>query len=100
MVLPGPSPLSRLEGALVILCIGTVVAAELFNAAVESLVDLYQEDYHPLAGRGQGCGRGRRLDRRRRGLLGGGDSLHPKTVGNHQLLMKDKDGDVGIILAR
>jgi diacylglycerol kinase len=26
-----------------------VVAAELFNAAVESLVDLYQEDYHPLA---------------------------------------------------
>ena len=41
--------LSRLEWALVILCIGTVVAAELFNAAVESLVDLYQEDYHPLA---------------------------------------------------
>ncbi|MGI6558735.1 MAG: diacylglycerol kinase family protein [Limnochordia bacterium] len=41
--------LSRLEWALVVLCIGMVVAAELFNAAVESLVDLCQGDYHPLA---------------------------------------------------
>ena len=41
--------LSRLEWALVVLCIGMVLVAELFNTTVESLVDLCQEDYHPLA---------------------------------------------------
>lgn len=41
--------LSRMEWAMVVLCIGVVVAAELFNTAMEKLVDLVSPQYHPLA---------------------------------------------------
>lgn len=37
------------ELALLVLAIGTVVAAELFNTAVEAVVDLVTPTYHPLA---------------------------------------------------
>ncbi len=40
-----------LEWALVCLCICLVFAAECFNTAVESIVDLVSPDYHQLAGR-------------------------------------------------
>ncbi len=40
-----------LEWAIVILCCGVVVAAELLNTAVETVVDLVSPEYHPLAGR-------------------------------------------------
>lgn len=43
--------LSRMEWAAVILCIGMVIAAELFNTAIETLVDLVSPQRHPLAGR-------------------------------------------------
>jgi len=41
--------LSQLELALVLLAIGIVIAAELFNTSVEAVVDLVTRDYHPLA---------------------------------------------------
>jgi diacylglycerol kinase (ATP) len=34
---------------LVVLCIGMVVAAELVNTAIESVVDLVSPERHPLA---------------------------------------------------
>ncbi|MFS8533751.1 MAG: cytidine deaminase [Limnochordales bacterium] len=36
--------------ALLVVAIGTVLAAELFNTAVEAAVDLVTPDFHPLAG--------------------------------------------------
>jgi diacylglycerol kinase len=41
--------LGRLELALVILAIYLVIAAEMFNTAVEKTVDLFVTTYHPLA---------------------------------------------------
>ena len=43
--------ITRTEWMLVILCIGLVIAAELFNSAIEQLVDLVSPQRHPLAGR-------------------------------------------------
>lgn len=40
-----------LEWAIVLLCCGVVIAAELLNTAVETVVDLVSPEYHPLAGR-------------------------------------------------
>ena len=41
--------ISRVELAVITLVIGVVITAELFNSAVEELVDLVAEDYHPTA---------------------------------------------------
>jgi len=37
--------------AIVLLCCGCVMAAELLNTAIETIVDLVSPEYHPLAGR-------------------------------------------------
>ncbi len=42
--------ITRNEWTAVLLCIGMVIAAELFNSAIERLVDLVSPQYHPLAG--------------------------------------------------
>ena len=42
--------LSRTEWLLVVLSIGFVIAAELFNSAVELLVDLVSPEHNPKAG--------------------------------------------------
>lgn len=41
--------ISRAEWALVVALIGLVLGLELFNTAVEALVDLASPTYHPLA---------------------------------------------------
>lgn len=43
--------INRMEWMMVILCIGVVIAAELFNTAIEALVDLVSPQWHPLAGK-------------------------------------------------
>lgn len=43
--------LSVTSWAIVLLCSGTVLAAELLNTAIENVVDLVSPEYHPLAGR-------------------------------------------------
>ncbi len=40
-----------LEWAIVLLCCAVVIAAELLNTAIETIVDLVSPEYHPLAGR-------------------------------------------------
>lgn len=42
--------ITRTEWLIVILCIGLVIAAELFNSAIERLVDLVSPQRNPLAG--------------------------------------------------
>jgi diacylglycerol kinase len=42
--------LTRWEWVVLILTIGSVVAAEVMNTAVEIVVDLAQPNFHPLAG--------------------------------------------------
>lgn len=42
--------ISRNEWIAVILCIGLVIAAELFNTAIERLVDFVSLQRHPIAG--------------------------------------------------
>lgn len=42
--------ISRQEWIILILCITAVISAELFNTAMERLVDLVSPQYHPLAG--------------------------------------------------
>ncbi|RNC29881.1 MAG: Undecaprenol kinase [Candidatus Dichloromethanomonas elyunquensis] len=41
---------SRLNWLLLTYAIGSVITAELFNTAVERVIDLVQPGYHPLAG--------------------------------------------------
>ncbi len=40
-----------LSWAIVLLCCGVVIAAELLNTALEAVVDLVSPEFHPLAGR-------------------------------------------------
>ena len=42
--------ITRTEWTVVILCFGVVIAAELFNTAIERLVDLVSPERHPIAG--------------------------------------------------
>ncbi len=42
--------ITRTEWMIVLLCIGVVIAAELFNTAIEKLVDLVSPQQHPVAG--------------------------------------------------
>ena len=44
------SGITRTEWMIVLLCIGVVIAAELFNTAIEKLVDLVSPERHPIAG--------------------------------------------------
>ena len=39
------------EWCLIVICFGMVLTAELFNSAIENLVDLVSPDHHPLAGK-------------------------------------------------
>jgi diacylglycerol kinase len=39
------------EWCLILICYGMVLTAELFNSALENLVDLISPDHHPLAGK-------------------------------------------------
>lgn len=41
--------ISAVDWACVLLAIGLVLTAEMLNTVVESLVDLYTDEYHPLA---------------------------------------------------
>lgn len=43
--------LSPMQWAIVLLCCGVVIMAELFNTAIETIVDLVSPEYHMLAGR-------------------------------------------------
>ena len=45
--------ISILEWCIILLCIGLVLAAELFNSAIERTIDLKTLDYHPLAKSGK-----------------------------------------------
>lgn len=42
--------ITRTEWMIVVLCIGVVIAAELFNTSIEKLVDLVSPGHHPIAG--------------------------------------------------
>lgn len=42
-------PLSKLEVLILFVCILLVLVAELFNTAVEAVIDLVTDDFHPLA---------------------------------------------------
>ena len=42
--------ISRTEWMAVMLCIGTVIAAELFNSAIERLVDMVSPEWEKIAG--------------------------------------------------
>jgi diacylglycerol kinase (ATP) len=39
------------EWCLIVICFGIVLTAELFNSAIENLVDLVSPDHHHLAGK-------------------------------------------------
>ena len=45
--------ITRTEWTVVILCFGVVIAAELFNTAIERLVDLVSPERHPRCGAGK-----------------------------------------------
>src|SRR5690606_37974313 len=58
LVFSRPFALSPAESAVLLLTVGMVIAAELFNTAVELAVDLASEDYHPLAARAKNVAAG------------------------------------------
>ena len=41
--------MSRIEIILLFITITLVIAAEMFNTAIETIVDMIKEDYHPMA---------------------------------------------------
>jgi diacylglycerol kinase (ATP) len=43
--------LDAVSWAVVLVCCGVVISAELLNTAVETVVDLVSPEFHPLAGR-------------------------------------------------
>ncbi|MDO4891075.1 MAG: diacylglycerol kinase family protein [Coriobacteriaceae bacterium] len=43
--------LDLVSWAVILLCCGVVISAELLNTAIETVVDLVSPEYHPLAGR-------------------------------------------------
>ena len=43
--------LDALSWAIVLLCCGVVISAELVNTAIETTIDLVSPEFHPLAGR-------------------------------------------------
>lgn len=43
--------LDALSWAIILLCCGVVIMAELLNTAIETVVDLVSPEFHPLAGR-------------------------------------------------
>jgi len=43
--------LSTIEWLIIVVCIGGVIAFELINSAIESLVDLKSPEQHPIAGK-------------------------------------------------
>lgn len=43
--------ISSTEWIMCVVCFGMVISAELFNTAIESIVDLVSPEQHPLAGR-------------------------------------------------
>lgn len=43
--------LDALSWAIIMVCCGVVLSAELVNTAVETIVDLVSPEFHPLAGR-------------------------------------------------
>lgn len=43
--------ISAMEWCIIALCIGAVLAAELFNSAIELLTDLVKPEQHPVAGK-------------------------------------------------
>lgn len=49
-------PLSSAERALILALGILVLAAEVMNTAVETVVDYISTDHHPLAGRAKDCG--------------------------------------------
>lgn len=51
-------PLSTTEWALILICMGMVLSAELFNSALEYLTDLVSPDYHALAGKAKDAAAG------------------------------------------
>ena len=53
--------ITRTEWTVVILCFGVVIAAELFNTAIERLVDRVSPERHPVAGV-RCCGGNYRID--------------------------------------
>lgn len=50
IVLAGVFQVPRLEMLILLLTIGMMFVAELFNTAFEQVVNLITEEYHPLAG--------------------------------------------------
>ncbi|MCI6273620.1 MAG: diacylglycerol kinase family protein [Coriobacteriaceae bacterium] len=43
--------LDPMSWAIVLVCCGAVISAELLNTAIETVVDLVSPEFHPLAGR-------------------------------------------------
>ncbi len=44
------SEVTRFEWLILIFAIGSVISAEVMNSAIETVVDMAQPNYHPLAG--------------------------------------------------
>lgn len=40
-----------IEWCIILICIGIVLALEIINSAIESLVDLVEPNHHPIAGK-------------------------------------------------
>lgn len=52
---------SKVELAIVVICIGTVIACEMINSAIEACVDLETTKEHPLAKVAKDCASGASL---------------------------------------
>ena len=73
--------ISKLELALVVICIGTVIACEMINSAIEACVDLETTKEHKLAKIAKDCASGASLVLSVMSIFVAGIVFIPKIIG-------------------
>ncbi len=72
--------ITRMEWLILILTIAAVIVAELFNTALEALVDIVSPEYHPLAKAAKDAAAGAVLVAAAASLIIGGIIFYPPLV--------------------
>lgn len=73
--------ISRLEWAVIVLCIALVISLEALNTAIEHLTDLVSPNYHPLAGKAKDVAAAAVLIAAMGAAIAGGLIFLPKIAG-------------------
>ena len=88
LILSAFTDLSRWEAIALLVAIALVIMAELFNTAIEAVVDLASPSYHPLAARAKKVAAGAVLIAAAVSVLIGAIVFIPRLINFHPLLLR------------